>query len=414
MPIHPEKNSPASDHAASHREAPVGLVFTGGGAKAAYQIGVLWALLDILDPHRRPGFRNPFQIICGSSAGAINATGYACRAAFPHASVRRLRHIWSNIKTSQVYRSDPVGVFGNATRWLSLLMFGWASPFIRAQSPKSLLDNRPLAHLLGRFMHFDNLRHNLRNHDLSALAITATSYTTGTHLTFYQSKHTMQEWQGFRRKSVACEIELRHLMASSAIPFVFPAQCLSVQAHTEWCGDGSMRQLAPISPAIHLGAEKVVVISTTDHNIQEAVSFEHCSENYPTLAQLGGHALSDIFVDGLSIDLERIHRINSLLKVIPEQTELSPALKTIDVLTLSPSKSIDEIAMMHLKCMPQTVRAFLRVLGVSSKGGVHTGSIVASHLLFEAEFTTELINLAYVDTMQRIDEIKAFFNEGAS
>lgn len=119
-------------------------------------------------------------------------------------------------------------------------------------------------------------------------------------------------------------------------------------------------------------------------------------------------------MDGLSIDLERIHRINSLLKIIPKEAEHKPALKTIDVLTLSPSKSIDEIAMMHLNCMPQTVRAFLRVLGVSSKGGVHTGSIVASHLLFEADFTTELINLAYVDTMQRIDEIKAFFNEGAS
>ncbi|NLY63771.1 MAG: patatin-like phospholipase family protein [Alcaligenaceae bacterium] len=412
MPISQENKTASND--AAPPKAPTALVFTGGGARAAYQIGALWALLDILDTHRSPSFRNPFHIICGSSAGAINATGYACRAGFPHAAVRRLRYIWGNIKTSQVYRSDPAGVFGNGFRWLSLLLFGWASPFIRAQSPKSLLDNRPLAHLLNKVMHFDNLNHNLASGDLDALAITATSYTTGTHLTFYQAKHTLREWEGVRRHSVACKIGLNHLMASSAIPFVFPARCLSVRDHTEWCGDGSMRQLAPISPAIHLGAEKVVVISTTDHNQKEEVSFEHCSENYPTLAQLGGHALSDIFIDGLSIDLERIHRINSLLKVIPKEQENRPALKTIDVLTLSPSKSIDEIAMKHLNCMPQTVRAFLRVLGVSSKGGVHTGGIVASHLLFEADFTSELINLAYADTMQRIDEIKAFFNEGAS
>ncbi len=394
----------------SPQDLHTAMVLTGGGARAAYQVGALQAILAILDPHRSPRFENPFSIVCGSSAGAINATAYACRAAHPHAAIKRLEKIWRSLHTSHVYRSDPVGVFGNGMRWLGMLTFGWALQGLRNNAPKSLLDNRPLAQLLKDSIDIGNLQHNLDRGHLSGLAITASSYTSGNHLTFYQSANQIDPWKGQLRYAIAESISLEHLMASSAIPFVFPAARLPLGSEWEWCGDGSMRQLAPISPAIHLGADRVLVISTSNHGDtapQENPAPQ--SDQYPTLAQVGGHALSDIFIDGLSIDLERISRINTLLEAVPRGAALTAGVKKIDVLTISPSKSIDEIALKHLNCMPKSVRAFLRVLGVSSRPGKESGGLLASFLLFESAFTGELIRLAYDDVMARQEEIKAFF-----
>lgn len=387
------------------------LVLTGGGARAAYQVGALQAILAILDPGKSTRFQNPFPIVCGSSAGAINATAYACRAAHPHAAVRRLEKIWNGLHTARVYRSDPAGVFGNGLRWLGMLTFGWALQGLRDNAPKSLLDNRPLAKLLGSSIDFPNLQHNLHKGHLHGLAITASSYTSGNHLTFYQSSGPLDAWKGRKRYAIEEAITLDHLMASSAIPFVFPASRLPLADKWEWCGDGSMRQLAPISPAIHLGADRVLVISTSAHgDTPEAEeNAAHQSDQYPTLAQIGGHALSDIFIDGLSIDLERISRINTLLDSVPPGVQLNAGVKKIDVLTISPSKSIDEIALKHLNFMPKSVRAFLRVLGVSGRPGKESGGLLASFLLFESAYTGELIELAFNDVMARQEEIKAFF-----
>lgn len=395
------RNSASGPHTA--------LVLTGGGARAAYQVGALQAVLAILDPNKSPHFRNPFSIVCGSSAGAINATAYACRAGHPHTALKRLEKIWRGLHTGDVYRSDPVGVFGNGLRWLGMLMFGWALQGLRDNAPKSLLDNRPLAQLLCDSIDFPNLQRNLQGGHLRGLAITASSYTSGNHLTFYQASHPLDAWKGRQRYAIAEPITLDHLMASSAIPFVFPAARLSLEDQCEWCGDGSMRQLAPISPAIHLGADRVLVVSTSAHGDTPEEDEAHQSDQYPTLAQIGGHALSDIFIDGLSIDLERISRINMLLDAVPPGVQLNTGVKKIDVLTISPSKSIDEIALKHLNFMPKSVRAFLRVLGVSAKHGKESGGLLASFLLFESAFTGELIGLAYNDVMARQEEIKAFF-----
>ncbi|MGO3125170.1 MAG: patatin-like phospholipase family protein [Advenella sp.] len=386
------------------------LVLTGGGARAAYQVGALQAILAILDPNKSAHFRNPFPIVCGSSAGAINATAYACRAAHPHAALKRLEKIWRSLHTADVYRSDPMGVFGNGMRWLGMLMFGWALQGLRDNAPKSLLDNRPLAKLLCGSIDFPNLQRNLHTGHLHGLAITASSYTSGNHLTFYQSSGPLDAWEGRRRYAIAEPITIDHLMASSAIPFVFPAAHLALGEKGEWCGDGSMRQLAPISPAIHLGADRVLVISTNAHgDTPTEEDSVHQSDQYPTLAQIGGHALSDIFIDGLSIDLERISRINTLLESVPPSVQLNTGVKKIDVLTISPSKSIDEIALKHLNFMPKSVRAFLRVLGVSGRPEKESGGLLASFLLFESAFTGELIELAFNDVMARQEEIKAFF-----
>jgi len=402
----------AVDRAAG-RPGLTGLVLTGGGARAAYQVGALQALLDILDPQRLPGFSNPFPILCGTSAGALNAAALGCRADRPHKALRRIRRLWESLRTHHVYRSDAAGLIETGSRWLGMLMLGWMLPGLRAHRPRSLLDNRPLAELLERVLDFDRLDENLALNALSALAITASGYTSGEHLTFYQSRHAIQPWRRSLRQAIPARIGVGHLMASSSIPFVFPARALEVRGQVEWCGDGSMRQLAPISPAIHLGAERVLVIGT---GFRDDTHPEQRRDDppYPSLAQIGGHALSNIFIDSIAADVERLQRANQVLDAAGPQAAADLGLRHVDVLALSPSRSLDSLALEHLPSLPRTSRALFRVLGVSSDPTRPAGGSLMSYLLFEASYTRQLIELGYADTMQRTDEVKAFFKEASS
>ena len=382
----------------------------GGGARAAYQVGVLSGILEILDPSKSAAFRNPFPIICGSSAGAINAAALACRADAPHVAIDHLLHLWGNIRTEMVYAADASGLFYTGLRWFGMLATGWLMPDKRGQNPRSLLDNRPLGKLLSATLDFEHLRHNLNRGLLDAVAITATAYTSGEHLTFYQSHHTIKSWRRSLRRAIPCRIGVDHLLASSSIPFVFPAQAMLVHGQTEWCGDGSMRQLAPMSPAIHLGAKKIVVIGT-GHRDDTHTEQRTVNSSYPTLAQIGGHALSNIFLDSLSMDVERLERINELLALMPSNVLNNQSLRPINSFVITPSRSLDEIAMEYLYKMPRAARTLFRVLGVSSASGTATGGALISYLLFEASYTQELIKLGRADSMSRVEEVKAFFKE---
>lgn len=388
----------------------VGLVLTGGGARAAYQAGVLSGILDILDPDRRPGFRNPFAIISGTSAGAINATALACRAHQTHRAVDHLCRLWGSLCTRDIYYADAPHLLSSGLQWLGMFGLGWIRPQLARHAPHSLLNNEPLTGLLARTMNFSRLRTNLDRGHLDALAITATAYTTGEHLTFYQSHRTIQPWTRTMRRAVADAIGVDHLMASSAIPFVFPARAILTGGHTLWCGDGSMRQLAPISPVIHLGADRVFVVST---NFNEEPHLERCelSPPYPNLAQIAGHTLSNIFLDGVSIDLERMERINELLARIPTNGLKSESLRPIHTLMIAPSRSLDELALEHLDELPRAVRTLFRVLGVSPRKIEAGGGALASYLLFEAGYTQELIALGRADSMSHAEKVIAFFKE---
>ncbi len=389
---------------------PVGLVLTGGGARAAYQVGVLSGILEILDPERRAGFANPFDIICGSSAGAINAAALACRANDPHRAVTGLQDLWGNLHTGDIYHADALRLLRTGVRWLAMLTMGWLMPDLRNRQPRSLLDNQPLGELLSSALDFDRLKHNLDSGMLHALAITATAYTTGEHLTFYQSDDVIKPWQRSLRQAVPCTIGVDHLLASSAIPFIFPAQAILVRGQTQWCGDGSMRQLAPMSPAIHLGAKKIVVIGT---GYKDDIHPEEREVNpkYPTLAQIGGHALSNIFLDSVSMDVERLQRINQLLSLLPEERAQGLSLQPVRTFVVTPSQSLDYLATVHLEQLPRAARTLFRVLGVSSASRATTGGALVSYLLFEASFTQELIRLGRADSLNRIDEVEAFFKE---
>jgi len=388
---------------------PTGLVLTGGGARAAYQVGVLSAIMELLDPDWHSRFQNPFDIICGTSAGAINAAALACRADRPHLGVRRIRRLWSSLNTDMIYRADAPGLIRTGVRWLGLLSLGWMYSGLTRKRPHSLLDNTPMQGLLERVLDFSNLRANLESGSLSALAITASGYTSGEHLTFYQANTPIEPWHRYLRLAIPTPIGIEHLMASSAIPFVFPARQVQVHGKGEWCGDGSMRQLAPISPAIHLGAHRVMVIGTGYRDDTHPENRE-ASPPYPSLAQVGGHALSSIFLDGLSADVERLERIN-YLRDHADPNGAPPTVRRIEVLTITPSQSLDLMALEHLHDMPAQARALFRVLGVSSDPNRPGGGALMSYLLFEAGYTKRLIELGYADTMRRNDEVIAFFRE---
>ena len=275
-----------------------GLVLSGGGARAAYQVGVLQAVMDI-GAQAGAGRDNPFPIIAGTSAGAINASALACRADDMAGAVQEMVQVWSTLHAEQVYRADALGLLGSGARWLGLFTLGWALARARRARPRSLLDNSPMEQTLRHFVPLRRLPRMMRSEHLRALAVSASSYSTGRHLTFYDSLHDITPWTRSQRLAVHGPITPRHLLASAAIPFVFPAVPLELGAHTEFCGDGSMRQAAPISPAIHLGAQRVLVVGAG--RLHEPPQQRPVHQDYPNLAQIAGHALSSIFLDGLEV-----------------------------------------------------------------------------------------------------------------
>ena len=380
-----------------------GLILTGGGARAAYQAGVLHAISRILQDAGHPPERMPFDIICGTSAGALNATALACRADNFAGGVRGLLAVWENVLTHTVYRADSLSVLRSGARWLSLLSFGWLLRRWRAAPPRSLLDNTPLAGLLHRVLDLPRLDANLANGKLHALAVTASSYTSGDHLTFYQSAARVEPWVRHGRVALATQIGVEHLLASSAIPFVFPAVPLYLGGRREFCGDGSMRQSAPIAPAIHLGATRVLVVGAG--RVTEPRRDDPGRGGYPSLAQVGGHALSSIFLDSLAADVERLERINGTLARIPPEARAQMPLRDVKLLMISPSERLDDIAARHTSSLPAPVRTLLGTLGALES----RGAALASYLLFEASYTRELIRLGERDTLARRGDVLAFF-----
>jgi len=366
------------------------LVLTGGGARAAYQVGVLAAIRELRG--RRSG--NPFPILCGTSAGGINAAALAVYSrSFNHA-VAQIEHIWRNFHVDQVYRADAAAILGSAARWGLALTTGWA---VR-QTPRSLLDNSPLRELLTRVLDFSEIGRGIQRGTLRALSVTASGYASGESLAFFEAAPDIQPWRRTHRMGVRTRIEVDHLMATSALPFVFPA----VHIHREFFGDGSMRQLAPVSPAIHLGADRILVIGAG----RLAEEGRQRAECYPSPAQIAGHALSSIFLDTLAVDLERLARINETVAAMSaeQQRIAGPGLKPIETLVMLPSRRLDTIASHHRDALPRVLGTVLRSFGAMRR----EGSTLLSYLLFEPAFIAALIELGYEDAMARRGEVTDF------
>lgn len=367
----------------------VGLILTGGGARAAYQVGVLRAIAAMLPK----GARNPFPVICGTSAGAINAASLAVAARNFHEGVRQLVDVWENFHVDQVYRSDPIGVFFNSVRILASLVFN-------KHDAISLLDDSPLTKLLVHRLPFRGIQKSIKSGDLHALGITAWGYTSGQSVTFYQGVKDIAAWDRERRVGISTNIGVEHLVGSSAIPFLFPA----MRINREYFGDGSMRQFAPISPALHLGAERILVIGVHDTLNEHPDRAKTAS--YPPMAQIAGHVMNSIFLDSLDTDLERLQRINEIIQLIPRETleNSSMQLRPIETLIISPSEAINKIAEQYAHTLPRTMRLAYRAIGAMGRDG----STLLSYLLFEKPFCQALIKLGYQDTMLRKNEVLQF------
>ena len=370
-----------------------GLVLTGGGARAAFQVGVLKAVSQLV---YKTQCGNPFPIISGTSAGAINATVLASYSQNPSVGIRSLDKVWQNFSVDKVFRSDFLGIVKQAGRWGKSM---FVNDYHRHRQ-LSLLNNNPLKKLLNRVIHFEQIQRAIDANQLDALSITASGYSSGQSVSFFQGKSELPGWKRHRRVGCKSEINVNHLLASSAIPLVFPATKL----HREFFGDGSVRFLAPLSPAIHLGAQRILIVGVDP--VKTEVERHKKKLHYPSIADISGHVLDSVFVDSLESDIERIRRINKTLDLIPENIRDSKTnLRKIDTFVISPSKDLSEISAKHFHILPSVVKFFFRRLGIDD----NEGSSILSYLLFESSYTKELIDLGYQDAMNQSKEIVEFF-----
>jgi NTE family protein len=354
-------------------------VLTGGGARSAYQVGVLKAVAEQL----RRGSACPFPVITGTSAGAVSAIAIASDAAHFRRSVYAIERVWRDFRVHHVFKADAVSMLKSGLHWmLAFITSGWL-----VHPPHSLFDNTPLWDLLRAQLNFDGIPRSLYKQHLQGIGICATCYGDADSVTFYASASAVEPWARVYRKGARVSLTLDHLMASLAIPFLFRP----VKLNDQYFGDGAMRQTSPLSPAIHLGANRLFIIGVNDP--AGAGFTESRAAVEPSFGQMFGFMLDSLFMDTLNADLERISRFNE-----------TNASRRIECLVMTPSRDVNEIARRHALELPRSLRALMRTMGANTAAS----TLLLSYLLFERGFTRELIALGYEDAQARADEIRAF------
>ena len=384
--------------------APAALVLMGGGARTAYQVGVLQALGAMLEQSGAPVAAFPFQILIGTSAGAINATCLASYATSGLPAFDMLANFWAQLHCSDVYRLDLprwVRWSGRLSKVLPALGLTRA-----AQRRGALLDNSPLAATLSRGVSLSGIDAALASGTLDTLAVTASSYSSGVHWTFCHTAFDLiaRPWQRPGRRAAFQRVTIDHLMASSALPFIFPSAPLEVDGEIEHFGDGSMRQSSPLSAAMHLGAQKILVVGASQPQ-RSGIGGAVPESDRPSLGSIAGHALASVFHDTVQADVEQVQRVTRTLHQLPDALATALPYRKVDVLSIQPSQSLDALAQAHLHELPQPVQQALRSIGAHQG----SGAAVASYLLFEPGFVQALMALGEQDALRQRDELLAFF-----
>lgn len=373
---------------------PTGLILSGGGARAAYQVGVLRGISQLLPHHKQ----SPFEIVCGTSAGAINAAKIASESDNFKRSVRQLYALWSTLSSDQVHNVGFKELIISFTR----LMASFFHKGIALRGSLSLLDNSPLRDLLTEHIKFTRLPGLIEQGLLQGLSITSLGYQSGQNISFYQAKEGVEPWQRAQRIGQPTWLTIDHIMASSALPTIFPP----VRINDEFFGDGAIRQTAPMSAALHMGADKLLIIGVSGHKKNQQLERRRKPRS-PTIAQIVGQLLNSAFIDTMEEDLDMLERFNGFIDhLTPEQKEIM-GVKKVDVLTIQPSIAFDELAAEHIQDLPLSMRVFLSTIGATPKAG---GSSLASYILFEAEYCKVLIDQGVKDVMEQADKIRDFFS----
>lgn len=370
-------------------EHPIlGLVLPGGGARGAYQAGALKAISEIVS---RPS--NPFPVIMGASVGAINAVALASKASHFRTAVEHVVEVWSALTTENVYRTDLLTIMKGGAQWVASLT---PAGMLGVPRPRAVLDNAPLAEFLRRQIELEGIDRSIAEGALRAVGVTASSYERARAITFFQGVDGLEEWTRVRRDGVAAPITVDHIMASAALPLIFQAQRIG----NEYFGDGSLRLTSPLSPAIHCGADRILVIGVRDAKPQSAGGGQ---PEYPSLGTLSGYLLDMIFMDNLDADIERTRRVDHTLALMPEERRAAARLRDVDVFMVQPSRDVRDIAREHAGEMPWTIRMLLKRMGVWGRDWR-----LPSYLLFEREYCSALIGLGYADVMAQRTEIARF------
>ncbi|MBY6140759.1 patatin-like phospholipase family protein [Leisingera daeponensis] len=368
------------------------LVLQGGGARGAYQTGAIRAIAEITGSRR-----SPFGIVCGASVGAINAASLAAASQDFQAGARHLESLWQSLRSSSVYDTRTLPLLATGLRWA-------LSPVLRylgVPAPGGFLDHAPLGRLLEREYKPAHLRRAIRSGALHAFCITASSYSEGTSVTYFEGSRSIRNWQRVRRRGERALIGPQHLLASAALPLAFAPVALS----NGYFGDGSLRLGSPLSPAIHCGARRILVISTRDRT-PDAPGRSRPGHG-PGIGEVAGHVLDILFNDNLEADYERLTRINRTVSLLGSEARKQTPLREIEALLLQPSQDLRTVARAHAARLPRAVGMLMRGFGALEADGR-----IESYLMFEPDYIGALISAGYTDTMARAAEIRAFFGRG--
>ncbi|BFM48181.1 patatin-like phospholipase family protein [Marinomonas sp. THO17] len=370
------------------------LILSGGGARAAYQVGVLSAMGKML-PKKTP---LPFPILCGTSAGALNSTMLACYADNFSKAVSTLAFVWRHLSPEQIYTLGRWPLATSVTKTLLSLFH-----LHNHSASMAIMDNQPLRELLSKHLDFSRIQHAIDKKLVSALAVTAMSYSTGESTTFFQGNNRPQHWQGHRRKGVREELGVEHLLASSAIPVIFPAH--KIAGH--YYGDGAIRQKSAIYPALKLGANKLFIIGVSGNRSPRkwALQKNKMANSTPSMAQILGQLLNSAFIDNLEDDINQLELMNALIRDLPDNKKQKYSDLPTETLIISPSEELNEIAHHYLHTLPKNIRVLLKSVGGSTAEKV---SSAASYLLFTPQYCRALMELGYQDAMWEKDKILAF------